>query len=151
MKKSIAANLQQAMREKGMTQSDLSKASGIGRSSISQYLSGRNTPEPERIARLAECLDVDPEDLVGAEEGNERVVEDLNDLPPAKAIPRLSLREAAEYLGMSHETIKAGLIQGVFPWGYAIKTSANRYTFFINAKKFIEIERVEVKNGLRYG
>lgn len=151
MKRNIAAVMQQAMKEKGMTQSDLSRASGIGRSSISQYLSGKNSPEPARIERLAEALGMDPEDLTGeAEEGSEKVIEEL-DRPSAKAIQRLSLREAAEYLGMSHETVKVGLIQGVFPWGYAIKTSANRYTFFINAKKFFEIERIGVKDGVRFG
>lgn len=34
-------------------------------------------------------------------------------------------------------------LMGVFPWGYAIKTSANRWTYFINAKRFAEIEGIE--------
>lgn len=34
--------------------------------------------------------------------------------------------------------------EGVFPWGYAIHTSDNRWVYFINAKRFAEIEGVKV-------
>ena len=49
---------------------------------------------------------------------------------------------AAAYLGMDKKTIREGLQQGVFPWGYAIHTSQNRWVYFINAKRFAEIERI---------
>ena len=45
---------------------------------------------------------------------------------------------------MNHETVRKGLRQGVFPWGYAIKTSENHWVYFINAKKFAEIEGIAV-------
>lgn len=57
-------------------------------------------------------------------------------------IQRMTVRDAAVITGMSAETIEAGLIQGRFPWGYAIQTSENRWRYWINAKKFREIERL---------
>jgi len=145
----FAANLQQAIEEKGISQTELSRASGIGRSSISQYVSGKNVPEPDRIRKIAACLGMTPEDLMAGGKLDQELDEviaranegiEMEDDP--EPIPRMSIREVAKYLGMSHETIKSGLIQGVFPWGYAIKTSANRYTFFINARKFFRIEGI---------
>ena len=59
-----------------------------------------------------------------------------------KVIPRLDVCEAARIMNMSHTTVRAGLQQGVFPWGYAIHTSDNRWTYFINAKRFAEIEGI---------
>lgn len=34
------------MRDQGLTQSELSALTGVGKSSISQYLSGKNEPAP---------------------------------------------------------------------------------------------------------
>ena len=52
--------------------------------------------------------------------------------------------EAAVIMGIDKGTIRQGLQQGVFPWGYAVKTSQNRWTYFINAKRFAEIEGVAI-------
>ena len=41
-------------------------------------------------------------------------------------------QEAAEKLGMSTQTLRLALQQGLFPFGVAIKTSENRYTYYIN-------------------
>ncbi len=38
--------------------------------------------------------------------------------------------------------LELGVQQGVFPWGYAIHTSEHRWSYFINAKRFAEIEGV---------
>lgn len=49
--------------------------------------------------------------------------------------------EAAKKIGMSTQTLRLGLQQRVFPFGEAIKTSENRYTYHINPKalqKYIE-------------
>lgn len=51
---------------------------------------------------------------------------------------------AAKLLGMNHNSVRMGLQQGVFPWGYAVHTSENRWTYFINAKRFAEIEGIDL-------
>ena len=62
-----------------------------------------------------------------------------------KVIPKLEVEKAAELLQMNHVTVRKGLQQGVFPWGYAIHTSPNRWVYFINAKRFAEIEGIAVQ------
>ena len=47
------------MMQKRMSQSDLSRASGMGRDSISQYVRGRSVPAPRNLAKLADALDVE--------------------------------------------------------------------------------------------
>ena len=47
------------MMQKRMSQSDLSRASGMGRDSISQYVRGRSVPAPRNLAKLAEALNVE--------------------------------------------------------------------------------------------
>lgn len=42
--------------------------------------------------------------------------------------------EAAKQLGMNPQTLRLGLQQGLFPFGKAIKTSPNRFTYHINEK-----------------
>ena len=39
--------------------------------------------------------------------------------------------EAADKLGMSTQTLRLALQQGLFPFGVAVKTSENRYTYKI--------------------
>ena len=43
----------------------------------------------------------------------------------------LLVSEAAKKVGMSPQTLRLALQQGVFPFGVAIKTSSNRYTYKI--------------------
>ena len=59
-------------------------------------------------------------------------------------IKKLLPEEAALYLGLSKDTVRRGLQQGIFPWGYAIHTSEHRWVYFINALRFAEIEGVQV-------
>lgn len=40
--------------------------------------------------------------------------------------------EAAERLGMNTQTLRLALQQKLFPFGVAVKTSENRWTYYIN-------------------
>ncbi len=40
--------------------------------------------------------------------------------------------EAAKKLGMSTQTLRLALQQGLFPFGRAVRTSEKRYTYYIN-------------------
>ena len=57
-------------------------------------------------------------------------------------IQTLTIHEVAKLMHKHTNTIALGLQQGVFPWGYAIHTSEHRWSYFINAKRFAEIEGV---------
>ena len=43
--------------------------------------------------------------------------------------------EAAEQLGMNTQTLRLALQQRLFPFGVAVKTSENRFTYYINQKR----------------
>ena len=56
---------------------------------------------------------------------------------------RLSVKAAADLMGVSQQFIRIGLQREVFPWGYAVKTSRN-WTYFISVQKFEEHTGIKV-------
>ena len=54
----FAERLKYAMEQADLKQSALSEQAGISKAAISQYLSGKNTPGPERIKALADVTGV---------------------------------------------------------------------------------------------
>lgn len=69
---SCAERLSQALRIKGIRQSDLCQATKIPKSSISQYLSGDFEPKQDRIYLLAKALNVSEAWLMGYDVPMER-------------------------------------------------------------------------------
>ena len=110
---------------------------GKSKGSISQYLSGKQVPSEDVQKSIATALGLASDYFAKPEKA-------VVTLPKAelrnKVIERLDVCEAAKIMQMNHNTVREGLKQGVFPWGYAIHTSDNRWTYFINAKRFAEIE-----------
>lgn len=50
----------------------------------------------------------------------------------------------AAVLGIGKETVRKGLQQGCFPWGYAIHMDSGKWVYLINADKLEEIEGVKI-------
>lgn len=44
----------------------------------------------------------------------------------------MTVEEASQRLGMNTQTLRLALQQGLFDFGVAVKTSPNRYTYYIN-------------------
>ena len=61
----IKNRIRQAMNEKRIKQADLVRATGISKSTISGYLSGRYIPRQSSIYKLAQALNVSIEWLMG--------------------------------------------------------------------------------------
>lgn len=57
---------------------------------------------------------------------------------------RLTVKKAAKLMGASEQFIRLGLQQGIFPWGYAVKTST-QYTYFISSAKFAEFTGISIE------
>ena len=123
--------LKQIMKELNINQAKLCDMAGIGRSSISQYLSGKAEPTEARKEEIAKALGVSSSFFM--EEESVKVEIDTG-------LKRLLPEEAAKLMGIHPSTIKKGLIDERFPWGYAIQTSPNRWVYWINAQKFAEKE-----------
>ena len=62
---SISSRLKKAMNIRNMKQAELCKLTGIGKSSISQYISGDYEPKQGNIYLLAQALDVNEAWLMG--------------------------------------------------------------------------------------
>ena len=60
---------------------------------------------------------------------------------------RLSISKAAELLNCSEETIRNGLKEGSFPFGFAVKQS-NRWTYIITVQKFEETTGIKVAKAV---
>lgn len=132
----FSKKLQKAMQELNLNQKQVCGLTGKSKGSVSQYLSGKQVPSRTAQSDIAVALGLAPnyfeEEQAPPSEPEKPII--------VGRIKKLLPEEAAIYLGLSKDTIRRGLQQGVFPWGYAIKTSENRWTYFINANRFAEIE-----------
>lgn len=140
----FSEKLKETMDSLNLTQKHLCDISGINKATISQYLSGKIEPHESRKKELAVMLGLNENYFI--DEETETVAQQLERMNVKNnvVVDRLDVRIAARMLQMGHETVRKGLQQGVFPWGYAVHTSENAWTYFINAKRFAEIERLEV-------
>lgn len=123
---SFAANLKKAMDERNMTQAELSALTGIGKSSISQYLSGKNEPKQKATEKIAEALDCSVAFLNGLTKCSDPT-DDPNGL---KNVP---VAEAAKRLGKSEQFIRVGLQRRMLPFGVAVQLSS-RFSYHISPK-----------------
>lgn len=130
--------LKQAMQQLGISQAQVVGMTGIGKSSISQYLSGKNVPTAERQKNIAVSLGLEADYF----EKDDFTVKLLK--RNSSVISKIRTKDVGSLMRMNHKTVEEGLKQGVFPWGYAIKTSNNHHRYFVNAQRFAEIEGVEI-------
>ena len=123
--------LRAAMLDKGVTAAELSRITGVSPACISLYQSGKAEPRKAKKRLLTEALGIreDPEESVEAF--------------------KTTVSDVARAMHCHPDVVKAGLRQGVFPWGYAVKMGVGsdgkeNWAYEINGLKFREIEGVEV-------
>lgn len=119
--------------ELGLTQRQICDLTGIGASSISQYLSGKNEPSKERKHEIARALGVQ-EDYFDTFAPVATVQHD--------GVVNLPVTLAAKLMKKSKEWVMQGLRDSVFPWGYAVKLT--NWSYFISSVKFTEYTGIEV-------
>lgn len=129
----FSEKLKNLMSELGLPQSKLSDLTGIGKSSISQYLSGKNEPSKDRKKEIARTLGVQ-DDYFEQFEPAATVQHGSAINVPVPLIARL--------MGKSKEFVMQGLRDGVFPWGYAVKMK--NWSYFISSVKFTEYTGIEI-------
>ena len=124
---SFSNKLNALMEQTGLTQKQISDMTGIGASSISQYLSGKHEPSAKKKKEIAASLGV--QENYFNEIGATPQIQQNTDV-------NLSVRDAARLMHKSKDWIEQGLRDGVFPWGYAVKLK--NWSYFISAAKFTE-------------
>ena len=99
MKYELTANrLKEAMKEKGLTQQELSNLSGVSKSSISHYINGKNVPDNVQSFKLAKALDVDPGWIAGIDDPNFVVVENTELQKKLKMLNEKQLEKVLQYV-----------------------------------------------------
>ena len=78
---STADRLREAMRNAGKTQADLVRETGIGKSNISRYITGRFDPKSDSVHKLAIALNVSEMWLWGCDVPMERPTETKKEQP----------------------------------------------------------------------
>ena len=63
-KEEFGRRLAAMMMDKGWNQSDLARAAGLGRDSISTYVRGQTFPEPKNLRKLADALGTTTHELL---------------------------------------------------------------------------------------
>lgn len=124
---SFASNLKRAMAERNISQSELSAITGISKSGISQYLSGKYEPKERIIEKLADVLECSTAYLV--------CEDDIN--LDTFGMRNITIEQAAKMLGKSKQFVRMALQRGVAPFGFAVKMSS-KYTYHISPKKLAE-------------
>lgn len=135
----FSENLKQAMHTREITQTQLSNTTGIAKSGISQYLSGKVTPKENIIRKLADALEVTVEFLTGKTEP-----QTTPNFPKIEPFKNVSVADAAKMLGKSKEFVRVALQRGIAPFGMAVKISGNKYTYHISPRKLEQYIKGEI-------
>jgi len=125
---SFASRLNQAMLERQVSQTTLAAAIGKGKSSVSQYISGKNAPKLEVQKQIADFLDCTVEWL-----NSDVPVNDHTE----KGLKNVSVEQAAKMLGKSEQFIRVALQMGTAPFGFAAKNKTV-WSYHISPKKLNE-------------
>ena len=76
MKNQFIERLNSILQKRNLSQADLSKMTGIRSSSISDWLNGKYEPKQDKIAIIADALNVSPVWLIGYDEPSTNQTED---------------------------------------------------------------------------
>lgn len=119
--------LKTAMNEHHWSQTYVAGVTGRSQAAVSNWLNGKGEPNETRCEDIAQALGL-PRDYFRDESHQFR---------------RVTIEQAARALRTSKDTVKLGLQQGVFPWGYAVQTESG-WTYIINGGKLEQVEGVTV-------
>ncbi len=121
---SFSKRLKMAMEEREMSQAELAAHIGKGKSSVSQYLSGKNIPKNDVQQKIAEVLDCTVEYL-----NEETPVNNLTE----SGLHNVSVADAAKRLDKSEQFIRVALQMGTAPFGFASRNKT-RWSYHIHQR-----------------
>jgi transcriptional regulator with XRE-family HTH domain len=131
----FSQRLKTAMEQERMSQTALSKVTGLCKSSISQYVSGKSSPSAANLKVIASALNVSADYLKGG------VDEPASDTGHLKNLP---IETAAKLMGIGKQMLRQGLKNGDFPFGYAVKMPSGKYRYYISPSRFSDFTGVVI-------
>lgn len=117
-----AKRIQQLMDSQGFKQSDLARMTGIDKSSISLYLSGKYKPKGDKVHLIAKALHADPAFIMGFDT-EPNVPSNIIPIPQMKKIPLLGTIACGEPI-LAEENIE----------NYVIVDSESKVDFALKCK-----------------
>lgn len=134
--KTTSQLIKEGLKKEGINAAELSRRTGIGKSSISHYMNGIREPEPVKREIIFKVLGIqEPETLPVKRER-----------PPDSMTPS----EAARLLGKGTTFIYEGLKDRRFGFGYAVKMPGGQWSYWIGRKKFFEETGIDEKPATKY-
>lgn len=119
--------VKQVMSSRGLAQADLVRLTGISRSGVSQYLSGKSSPSKKALEKIAAALGVTVDWLTESD------------------TPKITVSQAAELMGIDEQSLRVALQQKALPFGSAWKAEgSSKYTYYIYPKKFTEYTGIKL-------
>lgn len=131
----FSQRLKTAMEQERMSQTALSKVTGLGKSSISQYVSGKNIPSSANLKLIASALNVSADYLNGGID---------EPAPNNSHLKNLPVETAAKLMGVGKQMLRQGLKNGDFPFGYAVKMPSGKYRYYISPSRFSDFTGVVI-------
>lgn len=127
--RTFAERLKSAMADANVNQAALAAMVGVSKGSVSGYVSGKTVPPEKKKAQIAIALGKEA-DFFKIEAVNSEITDDGG--------YRMPVELAASLMGLDVKTVRVGLQNGDFPFGYAIKNgNSSKYTYWISRIKFI--------------
>ena len=129
--KTFSERLKYAMQQAGLTQRQLSQATGASPAAISQYLSGKNTPGADRIKVIADATNVSFNFLMGYE-GTPAQADgvSLSDV-------KITFVKACRCLRKSEDSVRKLMMEGC-DFGKAVPGSGGKLNYIFFPGKFRE-------------
>ena len=127
----FSKNLKAVMDERNMTQARLSTMTGVGKSGISQYLSGKNTPKAAVVQKLADALETSADYLL-----RENV--ETDPASNGESGKKVTVAMAARRMGKSEQFVRIALQRANAPFGFAIRMPSGKWSYHISPKKFAD-------------
>lgn len=59
----------------------------------------------------------------------------------------MTVQEASALMGKSQSFIRIGLQRNILPFGYAVKTGKDRYSYFISREKFTQATGIKCEGA----
>ena len=119
----IAERMREAMRLRNIKQTDIVKLTGIGKSSISTYLTGEYEPKQRNIYKIAQALNVNEAWLMGYDVPMERISNSTRD---AKPIDDLSDIRMASYNGVDLKDMSDEEIEEIKQFVTFVRSKRNK-------------------------
>lgn len=133
--------LKEALESRKMTQKDLVDLTGLSKSGISQYISGKIVPSYDVQETIAQALDLYTQWFFE----DEALPNDCEE-----KIRNYRVTLAAKVLGQSPQTVRETLEQGRVTWGYATEKSTGKFTFHISFRGLAHYMQLSLEEMREY-